>query len=179
MTTLINRRSNLRRLANTYGWTELAKRLGYRQPSFLVQMAGPNPTREVTEKSARRFEIDLGLPEGSLDVVATEVSPTDQIRALDAMVNQMPAVAPAQVAPVSMLVTPPVVVTTLPQMSDDDTARFVQDTIRAVSLTIGQQGVKLDKMKHLQIVNMAIGDAIDNGGRIDNGYIMNMVKLLK
>lgn len=164
MTTLINRRTNLRRLANTYGWTELAKRLGYRQPSFLVQMAGPNPTRPVSEKSARQFERDLGLPEGSLDVVANEVPPADQIRALDALVNQVPA---------------PTAAPTLPQMSEDETSRFVQDTIRAVSLTIGQQGVNLDKMKHLQIVNMAISDAIDNGGKINDGYIVNMVKLLK
>lgn len=168
MTTLINRRTNLRRLANTYGWTALAKRLGYRQPSFLVQMAGPNPTREVTEKSARRFEVDLGLPEGSLDVVANEVPPADQIRALDTLVNQVPA-------PTSAPTSAP----TLPQMSEGETSRFVQDTIRAVSLTIGQQGVNLDKMKHLQIVSMAISDAVDNGGKIDNSYIANIVKLLK
>lgn len=171
MTTLINRRTNLRRLANTYGWTELAKRLGYRQPSFLVQMAGPNPTREVTEKSARRFEKDLGLPEGSLDVVATEVSPVDQIRAVDALVNQIPP--PVQPASISASVP------ALPQMTEDETSKFVSDTIRAVSLTIGEQGVKLDKMKHLQIVNMAISDAIDNGGQVDEGYIKSMVRLLK
>ena len=177
MTTLINRRSNLRRLAATYGWTELAKRLGYRQPSFLVQMAGPNPTREVTEKSARRFEKELELPEGSLDVVSTDVSPADQIRAVDALVNNIPTLAPV-VAPVVL----PQLATNMPTlapMSDDEASSFVQDTIRAVSLTIGQQGVKLDKMKHLQIVNMAIGDAIDNGGRVNDSYIVNMVKLLK
>ena len=172
MTTLINRRTNLRRLAGTYGWTELAKRLGYRQPSFLVQMAGPNPTREVTEKSARRFELDLDLPEGSLDVVAAEVSPADQIRAVDALVNQMPI--PAPVVPQQ-----PIAVPTLPQMTDDESSQFVQDTILLISRTIGEQGVKLDKMKHLQIFNMAIGDAIDNGGKVNVSYIVNMVKLLK
>lgn len=43
--------------------------LGYRQPSFLSQMTGPNPTREITEKTARRFEQELGLPEGYLDTL--------------------------------------------------------------------------------------------------------------
>jgi hypothetical protein len=176
MTALINRRTNLRRLAGTYGWTELAKQLGYRQPSFLVQMAGPNPTRPVTEKSARQFEIDLGLPAGSLDVIAAEVQPADQIRAVDALVNQvsLPAAAPA---PISNVQAP--LAAALPQMSGDDASRFVQDTIRAVALTIGQQGVSLDKMKHLRIINMAIGDALDNGGKVNENYIVNMVKLLK
>jgi hypothetical protein len=177
MTTLINRRTNLRRLANTYGWTELAKRLGYRQPSFLVQMAGPNPTRPVTETSARRFERDLGLPEGSLDVVATEVSPADQIRAVDALVNQMPIPAPV-VAP-AVLPQPVATATALAPMSEDESAQFVQDTLRMVAKTIEQQGVKLDKMKHLQIVNIAIGNAVDNGGKVNDSYIVNMVKLLK
>ena len=171
MTTLINRRSNLRRLANTYGWTELAKRLGYRQPSFLVQMAGPNPTRPVTENSARRFEVDLGLPTGSLDVVAPEVPAADQIRALDALVKQMPI--PAPVVPQQPLATP-----TLPHTTDES-SQFVQDTILLISRTIEHQGVKLEKMKHLQIFNMAIGDAIDNGGKVNVNYIVNMVKLLK
>ena len=172
MTTLINRRTNLRRLANTYGWTELAKRLGYRQPSFLVQMAGPNPTRKVSEGSARDFERVLGLPEGSLDVVALEVPAADRIRAVDAMVNQMPIPAPD-------VPQQPTAVPTLPQMTDDESSQFVQDTILLISRPIEHQGVKLEKMKHLQIFNMAIGDAIDNGGKVNVNYIVNMVKLLK
>lgn len=170
MTALINRRTNLRSLASTYGWTELAKRLGYRQPSFLVQMAGPNPTREVTEKSARRFEQELNLPEGSLDVAATEVSPVDQVRAVDALVNQIPAPA---IQPVPQ--TP----AQLPVMTEDESSQFVQDTVRMVANVIGKQGMKLDKMKHLRIVNMAIEDALDNGGKVNDSYIANMVKLLK
>lgn len=65
-----NRRDNLRKLIEEHdGPLALAKLLGYKNASFLVQMAGPSPTREVTEKSARSFEIKLGLEEGSLDWV--------------------------------------------------------------------------------------------------------------
>ena len=63
--------ANLRKLAaiqpNNGGWTELAQRLGYSKPSFLVQMAGPAHGRKITEKSVRKFEAKLGLPYLSLD----------------------------------------------------------------------------------------------------------------
>lgn len=50
------RRANVRALIEKYGASKLATRLGYRNPSFLSQQAGPNPTREVTERTARAFE---------------------------------------------------------------------------------------------------------------------------
>jgi hypothetical protein len=68
-----NRRENLRRLIKEYdGPKELAEKLGYANASFLVQMTGPNPTREVTEKTARKFEAKLGIEEGSLDWPANQ-----------------------------------------------------------------------------------------------------------
>lgn len=41
--------------------------MGYRTPSYLVQMFGPNPTRQPTEKTMRRMEQALDLPALSLD----------------------------------------------------------------------------------------------------------------
>lgn len=70
MTSQINqlRRENLRRVIDQRGGaTKVSQQLGYRSASFLSQLVGPKPTREVTEKSARRFESDLGLEQGSLD----------------------------------------------------------------------------------------------------------------
>lgn len=62
------RRANLRTLIEQHGGvSRLSEKLGYSSPSFLVQQAGPNPSREVTEKSARRFEQKLGLEAGYLD----------------------------------------------------------------------------------------------------------------
>lgn len=63
-----NRRENLRRLIEQWnGPAALAAKLGYANSSFLVQMAGPNPDREVTEKTARKIEKALGLPPNWLD----------------------------------------------------------------------------------------------------------------
>ena len=61
------RLANLRALMEEHGATNLAVELGYSQPSFLSQMAGPTPSREITEKTARKFEKSLGLETGYFD----------------------------------------------------------------------------------------------------------------
>jgi hypothetical protein len=68
MSTYENRRTNLRALVEQWGGPlPLSKKLGYKNASFISQMSGPHPTREVTEKSARRIEQKLGLPAGWMD----------------------------------------------------------------------------------------------------------------
>jgi hypothetical protein len=68
LTTFDYRRENLRSLIKVHdGPTGLAKVLGYANPSFIVQMAGPSPSRDVTESTARNFEAKLGLESGFLD----------------------------------------------------------------------------------------------------------------
>lgn len=63
-----NRRENLRRLIEQWGGpSTLAQKLGYSNASFLVQMAGPHPTRDVSEKTARKIEAALDLRAGALD----------------------------------------------------------------------------------------------------------------
>lgn len=71
-----HRLTNLRRLIDDAGGpSSLAKKLGYSNASFLVQMAGPNPMRKVTEKTARAFEEKLGLPAGHLDQPSAPSAP--------------------------------------------------------------------------------------------------------
>jgi len=62
------RRENLRKLIHQHGGpTRLATALGYRNGSFLSQVAGPRPIKQISEKVAREVEAKLGLPEGYLD----------------------------------------------------------------------------------------------------------------
>ena len=64
-----NRRENVRALVELRGGvSKLSRARGYKNPSFISQMAGPDPTREITEKTARRIEQALNLPVGSLDL---------------------------------------------------------------------------------------------------------------
>lgn len=62
------RRENLRRLITQWGGpTSLAKKLGHSNGSYIAQLAGPRPSREVSEKVAREIEQKLGLPVAWLD----------------------------------------------------------------------------------------------------------------
>jgi hypothetical protein len=48
------RRENLRTLIKTWGGpTSLAKKLGHANGSYLAQIAGPHPRRDISEKVAR------------------------------------------------------------------------------------------------------------------------------
>lgn len=49
------------------GASKVAKKMGYSNPSFLVQQFGPNPTRSPSEGTMRKMEAAIGLEEGSLD----------------------------------------------------------------------------------------------------------------
>ncbi len=53
------------------GVGQVAQKMGYSNPSFLVQMFGPNPTRAPSEKTMRRMEGALGLADRSLDRMET------------------------------------------------------------------------------------------------------------
>ena len=64
------RTKNLRDVVNAMGGvSKVAKSLDYVNPSFISQMIGPTPVRVVTEKTARKFERDLGLAAVALDAV--------------------------------------------------------------------------------------------------------------
>lgn len=62
------RRDNLRALLTQWGGpTSLAKKLGHSNGSYIAQLVGPHPSREVSEKVAREIEGKLNLPIGWLD----------------------------------------------------------------------------------------------------------------
>jgi hypothetical protein len=62
------RRDNLRALVKEWGGpTSMAKKLGHTNGSYLAQLIGPNPSREISEKVAREIEGKLALPVGWLD----------------------------------------------------------------------------------------------------------------
>lgn len=62
------RRQNLRSLIGQWGGpTSLSKKLGHSNGSYLAQLAGPRPSREVSERVAREIEGKLGLPIGWMD----------------------------------------------------------------------------------------------------------------
>jgi hypothetical protein len=85
------RRENLRSLIRQWGGpTSLAKKLGHSNGSYLAQLAGPSPSREVSEKVAREVEAKLGLPSSWLDDEHAEPRVVDD-EALSACVRAVAA----------------------------------------------------------------------------------------
>lgn len=73
-----NRRENLRALIQKHGGPKaFADLMGYRTASFVVQMTGPNPSRPVSEDTARAIEGKLGMPDGALDWPVNGARPSD------------------------------------------------------------------------------------------------------
>jgi len=63
------RRANLRKLIPQWGGAvAIAMKLGHAGGAFITQMAGPNPSREISEKQARKIEARLDLQRGWLDM---------------------------------------------------------------------------------------------------------------
>lgn len=63
------RRENMRQLVKEWGGPlALSMKLGYANASYIVQLAGPHPTREISEKTARGVEERLALSAGWMDV---------------------------------------------------------------------------------------------------------------
>jgi hypothetical protein len=88
------RRTNLRKLMSQWGGpTSLSAKLGHSNGSYLAQLAGPHPSREVSERTARQIEEKLALPGGWLDKPHQEPQPLDDtslalcIRAVSAAVK--------------------------------------------------------------------------------------------
>ncbi len=72
------RRDNLRSLIRQWGGpTSMSKKLGHSNGSYIAQLAGPHPSREISEKVAREIEAKLGLPSNWLDATHGEPRPVD------------------------------------------------------------------------------------------------------
>lgn len=73
------RRENLRRLVGQWGGpTSLSRKLGHSNGSYMAQLVGPNPSREISEKVAREIEGKLGLPVGWMDQEHGPSKPADE-----------------------------------------------------------------------------------------------------
>jgi SAM-dependent methyltransferase len=74
---LQTRRQNLRREVEARGGpSAVAKLLGHSNGTYLPQLIGPNPIRDISEQSARKIEEKLHLPYGSLQSPGITPPPT-------------------------------------------------------------------------------------------------------
>lgn len=166
------RRANLRKLANSVGGPGvLSKKLGYTNSSFLVQMAGPNPIRQVSEETARRFESTLDLLPGSLDA-PVDIASTDLINPADLHVRQVnmyrkrkglePVAEPAVKSDASM-------------MSREQLAELVA----MVGKVCEESDAKVSTGKFADIIALALLAKDDRKGGNNEDYVRLLVSLTK
>ena len=153
------RRDNLRTLCDIHGTAGLARKLGYRSPSFLSQMTGPNPTREVTEKSVREFERRLELKLGTLDN-----------EGWDPTLPEQPVAAPAPVVEPPAAPVPP---------APSNNTSTVADVIRVIGQVSVAENVDVPPAKFADMVALGFADSMDHGGSPRESFIKDLVHLLK
>lgn len=127
------RRQNVRALVELHSATKLATMLGYKQSSFLSQMIGPNPSRPITEKTARSFEQRLLLPDGSLDI-------------------PQEAVTAAEVLEVS-----------IDQSSAENYLTLALNATRAVGQVCEDEAVTMSTSKFADVLALVLNDSFEHG----------------
>ena len=166
------RRANLRKLANSVGGPGvLSKKLGYTNSSFLVQMAGPNPIRQVSEETARRFESTLDLVPGSLDT-PVEIADADLIDADDLHFRQVNMYRKRKgLEPVAESAAQP----DASLMSREQLAQLVS----LVGKVCDEADAKVSTAKFADIIALALLAKDDRKGGNNEDYVRLLVSLTK
>jgi hypothetical protein len=152
------RRANLRILIGQAGGvSRLSRLMGYANPSFLSQMAGPSPSREITEKSARKIEEALKLPSGFLDKPGVKVSPRESLLA--------GVTSPAERAESPASAGGPV------------DASLIAEVIRMVHAACHDLGVSPDPAKLGDVVALAYMDGVEHGGHPREDRVRQLARL--
>lgn len=160
------RRENLRRYIDSNGGpTAVAKRLGYTNGSYLVQMVGPNPSRPISEKNARNFEFKLGLPAGTLDrEVPMDFAPS-------------PA-APARFS-ARLPESAPVVQDRAATYGTAMDAVHLANIIGVLAQVCKEQSVELPTGKFADVLALTVADAGAHGGQVREDFVKTLVRLTK
>ena len=168
------RRANLRKLANSVGGPGvLSKKLGYTNSSFLVQMAGPNPIRQVSEETARRFESTLDLLPGSLDT-PIDIEPADLIDPADLHVRQVNMYRKRK----GLELVPDAVPTAQPDASMMSREQLAQ-LVSLVGKVCDEADAKVSTSKFADIIALALLAKDDRKGGNNDDYVRLLVSLAK
>lgn len=168
MTVGETRRKNLRAIIEKQGGvSKLSRQMGYSNPSFLSQMAGPKPTREITEKSARKLEAAMDLPMGALDRDET-VFPGDAQADAQPAPGSTPAIAPALTQPSA----------SSPGTSLNGSAALVAEVVRLVGGACEAERVAPSMSKFADVVAIVYQDAM-GGAKPSEEKARLLARLLK
>ena len=152
MEIIVIRRENLRALAAIHGKKTLSIKLGYLQPSFLSQMIGPNPTRDISEKSARSYERKLSLEDGFLDRPLLSSGLANPVQ------GTVESFSSAQIKKINDMLV---------------------EVVQLVGSSLQSEGITLPPTRFANLLTLAVGDAMEHNCAPRESQIKQMVKLLK
>lgn len=186
------RRFHLRRLiAEHGGQTELSKALGYHTSTFLTQMVGPTPIRTISEKTARQYEVKLGLPNLTLDepVMFSKIDliNEDDLKEVDALnvdANGKRKYAKMEYAAygkegAKFLLRKPLAEIDLPQTEPTPKPQGIPvEQLRSLLSIIDLNGKDLPSSKLLKILSLSI-DEFEKKSEFDENYVKTLIELSK
>lgn len=175
-----HRRANLRMIIAHFGGpAPLARRLGYRNSSYVVQMGGPTPARDVSAKTARMIEAELQLPVGWMDCAQTALpllshaptqdnsveKPSNNVEEAGTPAKTSTKIAATETSASSPRATPAKV-------------SFVVDVIHQVGKAVEDSGVQIPPAKMADVIAMAYEDAQEHGS-LRISFVQQIMRLLK
>lgn len=144
------RRDNLRKLGEEHrGFKKLSQMLGV-SPSRLTQLAGPNPSRGVSEPVAREFEKTLNLPAGWMDADRRKKPEFDR--------KETPT-GSGKNAEINRGV------------------KFIVEVGRAVATRLEQRGLNPTPKQNADLIGLVYEDACEHGG-VNEEYIDRLIDLI-
>jgi hypothetical protein len=181
--------------------SRMSRALGYKNPAFLSQMVGANPTREITPITARRIEYAYNLDVGALDdpnfqapettirtvtreefkekLKSGKVDPELIKRLYPDLVQANPTQLDAGVAGgphrQSILQMNLEAARREWQLS---TRELVSESVKAVGELLDKEGVTASGSKFAALVSMVLDDAFERE-TVRTEHIQNLVRLMK
>lgn len=174
---------NMRKLIAAFkGPAMLARALDYGNASFLVQMAGPNPMRAITEKTARSYERALKLLPGWFDDPTSKIEVSYQ----DAPIPPLPATRVRAYSedaprPDAVLYNPATreVAAVEAKTPEPASAEQTTDIIRLCAKLIEDESVNIPLARFADLVELALSDTAEHGGQVRQDHMRRMVRLMK
>lgn len=115
------RRQQLRRLVNEHeGMNNLARKLGLAKGAYISQLLTNPPTRDISEKTARKWERLLRLPEGWLDGAGSSVAAANGAAAVNSELLAQVFLAVTEELKTAKVALPPVQLSELVAMQYAD-----------------------------------------------------------
>lgn len=174
------RRENIRKLIGVERGelTRMSRGLGYKNVAFLSQMVGSNPTRDVSEITARRIEYLYDLPPTSLEdpdfrprTVASQkvVTRAEFSKVLRGETGVAPELVQRMIPKYPRTET-------APEPSSQDVLTIFKDLLSTAGKICAEGGLNPPAPKLIMVLEVCLTDALSTG-KVRHDYLRQMLSL--